>query len=52
LALRVARHLAALRALLSSDAELEPDKAVEIDSLPDAAEVQARGAGAFLHPPN
>jgi len=52
LAQRVARHLAALRALLSSYAELEPDKAVDIASLPAAAEVQARGAGAFLHPPD
>jgi hypothetical protein len=51
LAQRVARHLAALRALLSSYAELEPDKTVDIDSLPAAAEVQAGGAGAFLRPP-
>jgi len=51
LALRVARHLAALRALLSSLSELQPDRAVGIDCLPAAAEVQAGGAGAFLRPP-
>jgi predicted deacylase len=51
LAQRVARHLAALRALLSSLAELDPDKSVDIVSLPPASEVQSRGVGAFLHRP-
>jgi hypothetical protein len=51
LALRVARHLAAIEAVLGGLAELEPDKAVEIEDLPAAAEVQKRGVGAFLHAP-
>jgi hypothetical protein len=51
LALRVARHLAAVKALLGGLAELEPDKAVEIKGLPSPAEVQQKGVGAFLHSP-
>ncbi len=49
LAHRVARHLAALRALVSSFSELEPDRAIEIEGLPEAEEVRERGVGAFLH---
>lgn len=49
---RVARHLAALGALLRSLAELEPDKAIEVERMPPPAEVQRKGLGAFLHPPN
>ncbi|HCS47918.1 MAG TPA: succinylglutamate desuccinylase [Candidatus Aminicenantes bacterium] len=51
LALRVARHLAALKALLGGLAELEPEKAVEVEGMPPPAEVQKKGLGAFLHPP-
>jgi hypothetical protein len=51
LAVRVARHLAGIEALLAALAELEPDKAVEVEGLPAAAEVRERGVGAFLHPP-
>jgi hypothetical protein len=51
LALRVARHLAGIKALLGSLAELEPDKAVVVEGLPPATEVQQKGVGAFLHPP-
>lgn len=51
LAHRVARHLAALRALIASFSELEPEKGVEIEDLPPAEEVRDRGVGAFLHPP-
>jgi hypothetical protein len=48
---RVARHLAALDALLRSLAELEPDKTIEVEGMPSPAEVQQKGLGAFLHPP-
>ena len=49
---RVARHLAALDAVLRSLAELEPDRAVEYEGMPSAAEVLQRGLGPFLHPPS
>ena len=52
LAQRVARHLAAVEALLSSLKELEPEKAIEIENLPPPADVQSRGVGAFLHSPD
>jgi hypothetical protein len=52
LALRAARHLAAVKALLGALAELFPEKVVEVENMPPAAEVQKKGVGAFLHPPN
>jgi hypothetical protein len=45
---RVGRHLAGLNAILKSLTELEPEKLVEVENMPDAAEVQARGIGASL----
>jgi hypothetical protein len=51
LAQRVARHLAGIDALLQALRELEPEKAVEIAGLPSAAEVQEKGLGLFLQPP-
>jgi predicted deacylase len=45
---RVARHLAAIRAILASEAEVEPDKAVDIDGLPDWTEVRERGLVPWL----
>jgi hypothetical protein len=51
LAQRVARHLAAVGALLSSLKEIKPDKALEIQGIPPWAEVQKKGVGLFLHPP-
>jgi hypothetical protein len=45
---RVARHLAGVRALLKSLAELEPGKAVTIVGYPPVLEIRARGVGAFL----
>ena len=45
---RVARHLAAVRAILTAYAELEPDKAVDIAGFPDWKRVRAEGVGAFL----
>jgi hypothetical protein len=50
LKLRVARHLAGVRAILASLNELEPDKAIRIENAPSSAGVQAKGIGAFLHP--
>jgi len=51
LAQRVARHLAAMEALLGSLQELEPEKALEIKNIPAWAEVLKKGLGPFLHPP-
>jgi hypothetical protein len=45
---RVARHLAAVAAVLRSLGETRPDKAVVFEGLPAAADVEARGIGAFL----
>lgn len=51
LKLRVARHLATIRALLSSLQELEPDKEIAITGFPDPAEVLKKDVGYFLHSP-
>ncbi len=48
LRLRVARHLAALKAILSSLKELYPEKHVEIGNIPSPSRVQERGLGDFL----
>ncbi|MDH4198457.1 MAG: succinylglutamate desuccinylase/aspartoacylase family protein [Candidatus Aminicenantes bacterium] len=45
---RVARHLAAVQAILAAYAELEPDKAVDFTVFPDWKRVQAEGVGSFL----
>jgi len=45
---RVARHLAAFGAVLQSLAELEPEKAVAFEGLPDWRRVAAEGLGPFL----
>jgi predicted deacylase len=50
LAHRVARHLAAVEALLSSLKGLNPEKALEIENIPPWAEVLKKGVGPFLHP--
>ncbi|MEW5900851.1 MAG: succinylglutamate desuccinylase/aspartoacylase family protein [Acidobacteriota bacterium] len=46
---RVARHLAALEALLSSLAELEPEKTIKVENIPPASQVLEKGVGAFLN---
>lgn len=46
---RIARHLAGIRAILSSLKELQPAEAVEIDNVPSPIDVQAKGIGIFLH---
>ncbi len=51
LKLRVARHLAAIEALLSALEELEPEKGIRLIGLPGWAEVLHRDVGFFLHPP-
>lgn len=48
---RVARHLAAIAALLQSLAELEPDKAVTVEGLPDWRQIMEKGVGDFLRSP-
>ena len=52
LAQRVARHLAAIEAIVRGLGELEPDKALSIENIPPFAEVQQKGLGAFLQPLN
>jgi predicted deacylase len=49
---RVGRHLAALRALWDALNSLKPSHALETSGLPDYAQIQARGVGAFLIPKN
>jgi hypothetical protein len=51
LKLRVARHLASLRALVSGLHELHPDLLIRIQNIPSSAEVKKAGIGAFLRPP-
>ncbi len=48
---RVARHLAAIQAVVSSYNLLTPEKEVVIENSPLPDEVLAKGVGAFLHPP-
>jgi len=52
LKLRVARHLAAVKSILSSLEELHPEKRVEIKNMPSSNEVRKKGIGPFLNPPN
>ncbi len=52
LRLRVARHVAAVNALLSSLETLEPDKAVRLENVPPVAAILEQGLGSFLHPPD
>jgi hypothetical protein len=49
--LRVARHLAAIKSLISSLTELDSNKKIEIDHMPPSSEVRERGIGSFLNPP-
>jgi len=46
---RVARHLAAVQAILSSLNDLQPDKTIELQGFPSPADVRTKGIGAFLH---
>jgi hypothetical protein len=48
ISVRVARQLAGIQAILNSLEEMEPEKAVHLEGLPDWMEVQDRGVGAFL----
>jgi predicted deacylase len=52
LKLRVARHLAAVKSILSSLEELHPEKRIEIKNVPSPDEVRKKGIGPFLNPPN
>jgi len=45
---RVARHLAAVAAVLQSLAEIEPQKAIQVDGLPAWTRVMEEGLGPFL----
>ncbi len=48
MSVRVARHLAAVQAILTAYAETEPEKVVDIAGFPDWKRIQADGVGAFL----
>jgi len=52
LKLRVARHLAAVKSILSSLEELHPEKRIEIKNMPSSNGVRKKGIGPFLNPPN
>ena len=48
---RVARHVAAIQALLTSLAELDPESTIEIEHLPSSARMKKEGIGLYLAPP-
>lgn len=48
---RVARHLAAVHALVAGLGELNPDLAIDIGDFPPAHRVNEQGIGLYLHPP-
>lgn len=48
---RVSRHLAAVSSVLECLGELEPEKSVEVDSLPVWIDVREKGLEIFLRPP-
>ena len=52
LKLRVARHLAAVKSILSNLGELYPEKRIEIKNMPSSSELRKVGIGPFLNPPN
>ena len=52
LKLRVARHLAAVKSILSCLEELHPEKKIEIKNMPSSSELRKVGIGSFLNPPN
>ena len=52
LRVRVARHLAAVQALVSSFNGLSPDKEILIEGLPAPSEMQKKDVGFFLRPPD
>jgi hypothetical protein len=49
---RVARHLAAVSALIDALREITPEKSVNIENMPSAKAVLSQGIGFYLHPPN
>lgn len=48
---RVARHIAAVSALIAGLGEIDPEKAIDTSSVPSAQTVYERGLGFYLHPP-
>jgi len=52
LKIRVARHLAAVKSILSNLEELYPEKRIEIKNMPASSELKKVGIGPFLNPPN
>ncbi|UCC38269.1 MAG: succinylglutamate desuccinylase/aspartoacylase family protein [Candidatus Aminicenantes bacterium] len=50
LRLRVARHLATIKALISSFKELDSNKIIEIDNMPPPSQIKEKGIGTFLNP--
>ena len=52
LRVRVARHLAAVKSILSSFEELYPEKGIKIKNMPSSSEVRIKGIGPFFNLPN
>jgi hypothetical protein len=51
LKLRVARHLAAIQEVINAYNEINPDRTVIVEGIPDYKELNDKGLGAFLLPP-
>jgi hypothetical protein len=51
LKLRVARHLAAIQEVINAYNELNPEKSLIVENIPDYKQINERGLGAFLNPP-
>lgn len=51
ISLRVARHLAGIGEILNAFNELNPDKTILVDGIPDYEDVVAEGIGNYLHSP-
>ncbi len=48
---RVARHIAAISALIVGLGEIDPEKVIDTSSVPSAMNINERGLGFYLHPP-
>jgi hypothetical protein len=51
LALRVARHVAAIEEVINAWNDLHDDKTLEVENIPDFKGITSKGLGAYLKPP-
>lgn len=51
LALRVARHVAAIEEIINAWNDLHDDKTIEVENIPDFKGITTKGLGAYLKPP-